>query len=164
MKKPLSFLLSAAVVFSMGCSSGEKTENADVAKTGPTEMEQAEGETEVSLPTGPIDKDLERITLPEGFRIDYYAKDVDNARSMVLSESGILFVGTREEDKVYAVVDENKDGKADLLAGSDGENDFNGNVTVLKGSASGITTSGATTYGPSAFGISTTTPPSSREA
>ncbi|WP_406258261.1 FG-GAP repeat protein [Streptomyces nigra] len=57
------------------------------------------------------------------------------------------------------LTDLNKDGKADLLAGSDGENDFNGNVTVLKGSASGITTSGATTYGPSAFGISTTGDP-----
>jgi len=114
MKKPLSLVLSAFTVFTMSCSSGgENTENSDVAKTGPTENEQAAGETEVSFPSGPIDKDLERIKLPAGFRIDYYAKDVDNARSMALSESGILFVGTREEDKVYAVVDENKDGKAD---------------------------------------------------
>jgi glucose/arabinose dehydrogenase len=113
MKKPLSFLLSALTVLTMACSSGENTENNDVAKTGPTENEQAAGESEISFPSGPLDKDLERIKLPEGFRIDYYAKDVDNARSMALSESGILFVGTREEDKVYAVVDENKDGKAD---------------------------------------------------
>jgi glucose/arabinose dehydrogenase len=113
MKKPISFILSAFAVLSMGCSSGDNTENNDVAKTGPTENEQAAGESEISFPSGPLDKDLERIKLPEGFRIDYYAKDVDNARSMALSESGILFVGTREEDKVYAVVDENKDGKAD---------------------------------------------------
>lgn len=52
------------------------------------------------------------------------------------------------------LTDLNKDGKADLLAGASGENDMDGLVTVLKGSASGITTSGATTYGPSAFGIS----------
>ncbi|MFC8095722.1 hypothetical protein [Streptomyces sp. NPDC057301] len=37
----------------------------------------------------------------------------------------------------------------------DGENDFDGLVTVLKGSALGITTSGATTYGPIRIGIST---------
>lgn len=113
MKKTSSFLLSALTVFSMGCSSGENSENAEVAKTGPTENEQAEGETEASFPSGPVDKDLERIKMPEGFRIDYYATDVENARSMALSESGILFVGTREQDKVYAVIDENKDGKAD---------------------------------------------------
>ncbi|GGN75389.1 hypothetical protein GCM10011579_055430 [Streptomyces albiflavescens] len=47
------------------------------------------------------------------------------------------------------------DGKADLLAGADGENDGDGLITFLKGSASGITTSGAANYGPSAFGIST---------
>ncbi|KUL20627.1 FG-GAP-like repeat-containing protein [Streptomyces regalis] len=53
------------------------------------------------------------------------------------------------------LTDLNKDGKADLVTAANGENDFDGLVTVLKGSASGITTSGATTYGPSAFGIST---------
>ncbi|RDV17042.1 sorbosone dehydrogenase family protein [Pontibacter diazotrophicus] len=115
MKKPLSFILSvfAVATISVGCSSNENAENEEITKTGPTETQQALGESETGMPTGPIDPDLERITLPEGFRIDYYAKDVDNARSMALSESGILFVGTREEDRVYAVVDEDKDGKAD---------------------------------------------------
>ncbi|MCJ8167268.1 sorbosone dehydrogenase family protein [Pontibacter sp. E15-1] len=113
MKKPIRFALAvlASATLGMGCSS--ESSSGDTAKTGQTENEQAAEDTEISFPTGPIDKDLERITLPDGFRIDYYAKDVDNARSMALSESGILFVGTREEDKVYAIVDENKDGKAD---------------------------------------------------
>ncbi len=52
------------------------------------------------------------ISLPPGFRIDLYA-DVPNARSMALSENGILFVGTRSSDKVYAIVDNNNDFKAD---------------------------------------------------
>lgn len=101
MKKQLHFALSLLTIASIvvGCSSAN--DEADVAKTEP------------NIPTGPIDKDLERITLPDGFRIDYYAKDVENARSMALSESGILFVGTRSQDKVYAVVDSNKDGVAD---------------------------------------------------
>ncbi|QCR24429.1 sorbosone dehydrogenase family protein [Pontibacter sp. SGAir0037] len=100
-----------ALALNAGCSSDNKSNN-DVAKTGPTENEQAE-DTGISLPTGPLDKDLERIKLPQGFRIDYYAKGVENARSMAISPSGIVFVGTRTEDKVYAVVDENRDGKAD---------------------------------------------------
>nr|WP_239022953.1 sorbosone dehydrogenase family protein [Pontibacter mangrovi] len=85
------------------------------------------------MPSGPIDKDLERIKLPEGFRIDYYAKDVENARSMAMSESGILFVGTRSNDKVFALVDENKDGKADeVVEVASGLNSPNG-VAIRNG-------------------------------
>ena len=47
---------------------------------------------------------LDKIVLPDGFKIEVYA-NVPNARSMVLSESGTLFVGNRGEDKVYAVRD-----------------------------------------------------------
>ena len=119
----LSFL--AMAVLSMSCSSDNNKAADGTAKTGPTETEQAAGEG-LRLPTGPIDKDLERIKLPQGFRIDYYAKGVDNARSMALSPSGILYVGTREEDKVYAVVDKDKDGQADevveIISGLDSPN------------------------------------------
>jgi glucose/arabinose dehydrogenase len=57
---------------------------------------------------------LDKIRLPDGFRISVYA-EVPNARSMTLSPSGILYVGNRDENNVYAVVDENKDGKADKV-------------------------------------------------
>lgn len=53
------------------------------------------------------------IILPEGFVIHDYA-DVPGARSMCLSPSGVLYIGTRE-DKVYAVKDTNQDGRADVL-------------------------------------------------
>ena len=56
----------------------------------------------------------DEISLPPGFIIETYA-DVPNARSMVLSENGILFVGTRSSDKVYAVVDNDNDYKADEI-------------------------------------------------
>lgn len=55
------------------------------------------------------------IKLPAGFRISVYADKVPDARSMVLSKSGVLFVGTRGEGKVYAVLDTNKDYKADKV-------------------------------------------------
>lgn len=57
---------------------------------------------------------LDKIKLPAGFSISVYA-EVPNARSITLSPSGVLYVGNRSEDNVYAVVDENKDGKADKV-------------------------------------------------
>jgi glucose/arabinose dehydrogenase len=51
---------------------------------------------------------LNDIKLPTGFSISVYAR-VDNARSLCVSPSGTVFVGTKE-DKVYAISKE-KDGK-----------------------------------------------------
>ena len=54
------------------------------------------------------DLPLEQIKLPDGFKIAIYA-EVPNARSMVLSKNGTLFVGNRSEDNVYAVQDTDGD-------------------------------------------------------
>ncbi len=56
---------------------------------------------------------LSKIQLPPGFHISVYAEDVANARSMVLSPNGTLFVSTRRAGNVYAVRDTDKDHKAD---------------------------------------------------
>ena len=61
---------------------------------------------------------LSTITLPPGFKIDVYASNLVNPRQMVLSPGGTLFVGSmrlggNEPKDVYAVVDTNKDNKAD---------------------------------------------------
>lgn len=53
------------------------------------------------------------IKLPEGFKINLYASNISNARSMALSETGILYVGTRSAGNVYALLDNNKDNKVD---------------------------------------------------
>ena len=55
---------------------------------------------------------LETIKLPEGFKIDVYA-EVDNARSMAMSPSGVIYVGNRNGDKVYAIQDTDGDFRAD---------------------------------------------------
>ncbi len=55
---------------------------------------------------------LDSIKLPPGFSISEYA-EVDNARSMALSPSGVLYVGNRNGDKVYAVKDTDGDFIAD---------------------------------------------------
>jgi glucose/arabinose dehydrogenase len=58
---------------------------------------------------------LHTIKLPRGFEISVFAGNIPNARSMTLSPNGTLFVGNRSGDKVYAVVDHNKDNKADEI-------------------------------------------------
>jgi len=55
---------------------------------------------------------LERISLPPGFKINLYAV-VPDARHMAVGPQGVVtFVGTRK-DAVWAVTDRNKDGTAD---------------------------------------------------
>ena len=48
--------------------------------------------------------DLAQLQLPPGFRIELFADDVRNARSLALGDRGTLFVGTRDAGNVYAVV------------------------------------------------------------
>ena len=57
-------------------------------------------------------KNLEKIKLPDGFKINLYAV-VPDARHMAVGPQGIVtFVGTRK-DAVWAITDRNKDGTAD---------------------------------------------------
>jgi glucose/arabinose dehydrogenase len=58
---------------------------------------------------------LNTIKLPPGFQISVFADNVPNARQMALSPGGVLFVGSREAGKVHAIVDHNRDGKADKV-------------------------------------------------
>lgn len=56
---------------------------------------------------------LGKLRVPDGFHVDIYA-EVPGARQMTLGTNGNVYVGTRGE-KVYAVVDKNKDYKADQV-------------------------------------------------
>ena len=56
---------------------------------------------------------LSAIRLPPGFKIAVYADHVPGARSMSLSPSGVLFVGTRQIGSVYAVIDRDRNMQAD---------------------------------------------------
>lgn len=56
---------------------------------------------------------INKIKLPEGFKISIYASDVNDARSICLSPNGTLFVGNRNKDKVYALQDTDGDFKVD---------------------------------------------------
>ena len=58
---------------------------------------------------------LERLTVPPGFNIAVYSSEVPNARQMALGGSGTIYIGTRGEGKVYAVVDQDGDAIADAV-------------------------------------------------
>ncbi len=69
---------------------------------------------------------LKTITLPDGFAIEIYAR-VPGARSMAVApDLDAVFVGTRG-DSVYAIVDKDRDGRADrVVKVVDGLNVANG--------------------------------------
>ncbi|MEP2671509.1 MAG: sorbosone dehydrogenase family protein [Cyclobacteriaceae bacterium] len=92
------FLFSA---ISCDSSSKESSTNTDT-----------EGNSSPAISDASAQLPLNTIQLPPGFSISVYA-EVDNARSMVMSPSGTLFVGNRKEDQVYAVKDTDGDFKAD---------------------------------------------------
>jgi glucose/arabinose dehydrogenase len=57
---------------------------------------------------------LELIRLPPGFRISVFAR-VENPRSLALGPRGTVVVGTRSRGAVWAVLDEDADGVAELV-------------------------------------------------
>lgn len=52
---------------------------------------------------------LDKLKAPKGFHIELYASGMANARSLAISDKGTVFVGSRLQDKVYAIT--NNDGK-----------------------------------------------------
>lgn len=81
---------------------------------------QNQNKKSVSAVTNPVQNEalfnkyqLDKIKLPPGFKISVYA-EVPNARSLCVSPSGTIFVGTRN-DKVFAIPDKNSDGNADSV-------------------------------------------------
>src|SRR5207237_6929438 len=57
--------------------------------------------------TGKSAKELpvDKLRLPEGFKVEVWVDGLPGARSMALGSKGTVFVGTRQLKDVYAVVD-----------------------------------------------------------
>ena len=58
---------------------------------------------------------LDQLVVPEGFHVDVFAENVENAREMALGPQGTVFVGSRTGGKLHAVVDSDGDHKADRV-------------------------------------------------
>lgn len=67
------------------------------------------------LPMDSTDLALLELDLPEGFEIKVFARGVDGARSMAMGDNGTLFVGTRNENTVYAIQDTDGDYNAEKI-------------------------------------------------
>lgn len=77
---------------------------------------------------------LDKLKTENGYSIKIYAYPVPNARSMTLGDKGTLFVGTREEGKVYAIIpDKNAPHRTHVSVIASGLNSPNG-VAFHKGS------------------------------
>ncbi|MBM7845153.1 PQQ-dependent sugar dehydrogenase [Herpetosiphon giganteus] len=64
----------------------------------------------------PVDPALvQQLRLPAGFWIDVWAKDVGNARMLVMAPNGILYVTRREQGDILALEDSDQNGQADLI-------------------------------------------------
>jgi len=58
---------------------------------------------------------LDAIKLPGGFVISVFAANVPGARSLARGDKGTIFVGTRAQGKVYALVDADGDHRAETV-------------------------------------------------
>ena len=65
------------------------------------------------LSASPAAGRLEALRTTPGFHISLYADGLPGARSMAMGVDGVVFVGTRKEGRVYAVVDTDGDHRAD---------------------------------------------------
>lgn len=99
----------AATAVCMSCNNTPANEN-DMEVAEDTLVSDKIRELDPSISTAGLP--LEKVNLPEGFKISVFA-EVPNARSLAMSPNGTIFVGNRGEDKVYAVKDTDGDWVAD---------------------------------------------------
>lgn len=72
------------------------------------------GQSDSTRPVPETKLPIDRIKLPEGFKISVFAADVKGARSMCMGANETLFVGTRDGN-VYALVDADKNNHAEKI-------------------------------------------------
>lgn len=58
---------------------------------------------------------MKQLKLPAGFKIDVYAKDLLNARTIAVSDDGTVYVTRRDQNDIVMLPDRNGDGKADEM-------------------------------------------------
>ena len=107
----LKSILVFTLAVLLACSNTKRPENSDADSTSTSVDTEATG-GEAALTEYAKTLPLDKIKLPAGFTIDVFA-EVENARSMALSPSGVIYVGNKDKDKVYAVKDTDGDFKAD---------------------------------------------------
>lgn len=82
------------------------------------------------LPTAADKLPLDKLKLKDGLKIEVYAASVPNARTLRLGDKGTVFVSSRLQDKVHAIV--TKDGKREVKVIASGLHRPNG-IALHKG-------------------------------
>ena len=72
-------------------------------------------ESEHTLEINDFVSTFDFLKAPKGFNVEIYAEGVEDARQMARSPEGIIYVGTRRAGKIYALIDEDNDYKADTV-------------------------------------------------
>lgn len=104
--------LPVLLVALASCTNTKSDDKKDTSASADTVATRPGDGGEAALTEGSKSLPLDKIKLPAGFAISVFA-EVPNARSLAISPSGIIYVGNRNGDKVYAVQDKDGDGKAE---------------------------------------------------
>lgn len=97
-----SYTLFAVLSFGIiACQTSQSNDSEEAS----SENEEKKEKQSIAAEDLPLDK----IKMPEGFKIEIYAAGVENARSLCRGDNGTIFVGNRQGDKVYALRDEDGD-------------------------------------------------------
>ncbi len=112
MNKLISYpIFVLAIMLACGHTNSSENSTSDSLSTVATVASDREG-GDAALTDYAKTLPLEKIKLPAGFTIDVFA-EVEDARSMALSPSGVVYVGNKDKGNVYAIKDSDGDFKAD---------------------------------------------------
>jgi glucose/arabinose dehydrogenase len=108
-------LLVAPAVHAQALKSYDSTKKDFWAKPPPDWFlgDETQAQKGLAPPAGPalptsmadLEKNLQAIKLPKGFKISVYASGINSARQMAWGDKGTLFVGSFGAGTVYAVTD-----------------------------------------------------------
>src|SRR5690606_23674162 len=95
--------------------SASSSELSEATPRDPLRPEPPAGRTIRNHPSPP-DREppkLDSLRMPAGFSIELYTDDVPHARSLARGPAGVVFVSTRRDNRVYAVIDADGDRRVD---------------------------------------------------
>ncbi len=115
-----TIILLLSICCFVACSDSETAKSTETAAAAVSTKKVEPEKKGVANPPAKTEEDdrkveLDKIKLPDGFKIEVYAEKVKNARSMSLSPSGTLFIGSMRKGNVYAAVDKDGDHKAETI-------------------------------------------------
>ena len=99
----------------------------DPAFVGRPNTEAAMKLVPIEPPAEPVAADklpVNKLKVPQGFKVEVFASGVANPRSMRLGTNGTVFVGTQKAGNVYAIIE--KDGKREVKTIAKGLHQPNG--------------------------------------